>query len=102
MTQNKLAILLCSLVLVAIGGSAAGWITAINDVQSSRRKLTLENCNTQNEHHQNTIAELNREIEALSTPQEAAAKLSEPFIITLIESLAPYRDCNQVLKKAGL
>lgn len=102
MTLKKLLTVLCVAILLAIAASAGGWIVAINDVQNSRRKVTLENCEGQNNRNKNTIVELVSHVEGLPPNQKAAAELTTPFIITLIDSLSPYRDCREVLKKAGL
>lgn len=102
MTRNKLTVLCCAAVMLAIGASGIGWLVSLGDVQDSRRKVTLENCEAQNERNKRTIQELVNNVEALPPIQRRQAQASVPFTITLIDSLAPYRDCNEVLKKANL
>jgi hypothetical protein len=58
-------------------------------IQESRRKTILENCEEQNNRNRNTLAE------AETIPGD------KHIIVALIDDLAPYHNCQEVLHKAG-
>lgn len=77
----------CAIVAVVIGVAAA--VHVIKHTESARHKLVLENCEEQDERNRNTLAK------AEKIPGD------KQIVISLINDLAPYRNCQNVLHKAG-
>ena len=72
---------------------------------TNRRNSILENCKDQNERNEDTIHTLDLRIArvAKSVPPEELAQLkaSRAFTVSLVNALAPHRDCKVVLERAG-
>jgi CDP-diacylglycerol pyrophosphatase len=78
--------------LMAIVAVVIGIMVGVNvtkNAQEARRKTILENCEEQNNRNRNTLAE------AETIPGD------KHIIVALIDDLAPYHNCQEVLHKAG-
>jgi uncharacterized protein YpuA (DUF1002 family) len=65
-------------------------------IQESRVESVLNQCHEDNQRHNNTINRLDaqlRELERLHPANAARYRQSRAFTVTLIEALAPKRDC---------
>lgn len=74
----------------------------VSDIQASR----LTTCNDTNDRNQKTLEKLNTGIDqaeasAPGPAQKAQIEQSRAFSTALINTLAPYRDCSQVVRGGG-
>jgi hypothetical protein len=81
------AFYLMAIIAVVIG--LATGIHVIKHTEAQRRKLISETCEEQNARNRNTLAEANK------IPGD------KHIVISLINDLAPYHNCQEVLHKAG-
>lgn len=72
---------------------------------ANRRNSVLENCEDQNERNEETIRTLDLRIarlaKSLSPSELTQLKASRAFTVSLVNALAPHRDCKVVLQRAG-
>lgn len=73
----------------------------LGEIQSTRKQLIAESCETQNARNTGTIMELHVLIGRLPVGQRAAAKGTGAFTVALIDALVPVHDCGEILRKAG-
>jgi hypothetical protein len=88
------AILLLVAVLFAFNQATAG------DIQDSRAELVRESCEQQNKQHDNTIRRLDVAIAAIPPgPRKRRAERNRRYTVSLIEALAPERDCDRLVRR---
>jgi hypothetical protein len=68
-------------------------------IQASRVEVAKDNCRSQNERHDNTVRQLDNRIAELSGRERARADRNRDFTVSLIEALAPKRNCKALVEQ---
>lgn len=91
--------LLAIVIVQLLGGLLALWLVGqnrqrVNDIQRSRREVTLETCRERNIRNVRT--------KELVTDSEALRPRSKVVILALVDRLVPFQDCQTEVEKVGL